>query len=539
MAKESAISRIVTFVVVFIIGLFLNYLFLPAWNFRSGGIYLFLFFMLIISTLANALVESIVDEYRILTIISAVGIGIIILIAIIGLFSSAQLFHSKSYQTLIEIEEGNFNKDVMAIDDIKEIAVVDVATAEKVGDRTIASLKNPSWYDVDNEYNLIIYNGEQYRISAINYGGFFKYNKAKDSGIPGYVLVDAVTQEAKLVTLDSPIRYSPSAYFSYNLERHLRNQYHSYIFGKSFFEIDEEGNPYWITSVKTSNIGIWGGKTEESFIITDACSGESTEYVTEDLPEWVDHAFDLEYLMEMVYYNYEYINGFINFSKTGVKRTSYYYKENGFTGYNTTISSDGIVFYTGVTPANSAESILGFIFANPRTGIVKFYECNGAEESSAQAAAQGLVQDLWYIATFPTIVNIDENPTYFMTLKDSAGLIQRYALCNVSNYTQVFQANSLEETLIGYRSIIGTAEIPQEDNKIETMFTKGEISSLYTAEIEGYTYFYFTLIGSSDLYMSSIENSNKQVLLVVGTEVNIEYVETSEDNVYVVKSIGF
>ena len=541
-----SIPRFIALAVVIVAGLLINYLFLPAWSFNSGGLYAFVFVISCIALLCFIIAEDGDDLF--FTIPIGIVVGIIIVAIIIGAVTSTQIFHAQQYRSLIDIEDGTFNEEI-ANSNINNLAVVDVDTAERLGDRTLASLDNPSWYDVDNEYNLILYNDTQYRISPINYGGFFKYTKASSDGIPGYVLVNAVTQEAELVILENPIKYSPSAFFSYDLFRHLRNQYPSYVFGKSFFEIDDNGNPYWITSVKTTNIGFWGGKTENSFIITDACTGESQEYTVSNLPNWVDHAFDLDYLMKMVYYNFEYVNGFINFSATGINRTSYYYRddEEGFTGYNTTLSSDGIVFYTGVTPANAAESIVGFILANPRTGVVKFYSCTGAEESSAQAAAQGLVQNLGYVATFPTIVNIDGLPTYFMVLKDNAGLIQRYAFSNVQNYSHTVQARTVEEALALYRQEVGLSSdsVETEDvntNGIDTsqvQSTTGAITFLVTAEIDGNTYFYFTLAEDSNLYMSSIKNSNRQVLLQVGTTVTIEFAPTAEENTQKVVKITF
>lgn len=541
-----SIPRFIALAVVIVAGLLINYLFLPAWSFNSGGLYAFVFVISCIALLCFIIAEDGDDLF--FTIPIGIVVGIIIVAIIIGAVTSTQIFHAQQYRSLIDIEDGTFNEEI-ANSNINNLAVVDVDTAERLGDRTLASLDNPSWYDVDNEYNLILYNDTQYRISPINYGGFFKYTKASSAGIPGYVLVNAVTQEAELVILENPIKYSPSAFFSYDLFRHLRNQYPSYVFGKSFFEIDDNGNPYWITSVKTTNIGFWGGKTENSFIITDACTGESQEYTVSNLPNWVDHAFDLDYLMKMVYYNFEYVNGFINFSATGINRTSYYYRddEEGFTGYNTTLSSDGIVFYTGVTPANAAESIVGFILANPRTGVVKFYSCTGAEESSAQAAAQGLVQNLGYVATFPTIVNIDGLPTYFMVLKDNAGLIQRYAFSNVQNYSHTVQARTVEEALALYRQEVGLSSdsVETEDvntNGIDTsqvQSTTGAITFLVTAEIDGNTYFYFTLAEDSNLYMSSIKNSNRQVLLQVGTTVTIEFAPTAEENTQKVVKITF
>lgn len=541
-----SIPRFIALAVVIVAGLLINYLFLPAWSFNSGGLYAFVFVISCIALLCFIIAEDGDDLF--FTIPIGIVVGIIIVAIIIGAVTSTQIFHAQQYRSLIDIEDGNFTEEI-ANSNINNLAVVDVDTAERLGDRTLASLDNPSWYDVDNEYNLILYNDTQYRISPINYGGFFKYTKASSAGIPGYVLVNAVTQEAELVTLENPIKYSPSAFFSYDLFRHLRNQYPSYVFGKSFFEIDDNDNPYWITSVKTTNIGFWGGKTENSFIITDASTGESQEYTVSNLPNWVDHAFDLDYLMKMVYYNFEYVNGFINFSATGINRTSYYYRddEEGFTGYNTTLSSDGIVFYTGVTPANAAESIVGFILANPRTGVVKFYSCTGAEESSAQAAAQGLVQNLGYVATFPTIVNIDGLPTYFMVLKDNAGLIQRYAFSNVQNYSHTVQARTVEEALALYRQEVGLSSDSAETEDVNTngidtsqvQSTTGAITFLVTAEIDGNTYFYFTLAKDSNLYMSSIKNSNRQVLLQVGTTVTIEFAPTAEENTQKVVKITF
>lgn len=541
-----SIPRLIALAIVIVAGLLINYLFLPAWSFNSGGLYAFVFVISCIALLCFIIAEDGDDLF--FTIPIGIVVAIIIVAIIIGAVTSTQIFHAQQYRSLIDIEDGNFNEEI-ANSNINNLAVVDVDTAERLGDRTLASLDNPSWYDVDNEYNLILYNDTQYRISPINYGGFFKYTKASSAGIPGYVLVNAVTQEAELVTLENPIKYSPSAFFSYDLFRHLRNQYPSYVFGKSFFEIDDNGNPYWITSVKTTNIGFWGGKTENSFIITDACTGESQEYTVSNLPNWVDHAFDLDYLMKMVYYNFEYVNGFINFSATGINRTSYYYRddEKGFTGYNTTLSSDGIVFYTGVTPANAAESIVGFILANPRTGVIKFYPCTGAEESSAQAAAQGLVQNLGYVATFPTIVNIEGLPTYFMVLKDNAGLIQRYAFSNVENYSLTVQAPTVEEALALYLQEVGLSSdfIETDDvdtNDIDTsqvQSTTGTITFLVTAEIDGDTYFYFTLAEDSNLYMSSIKNSNRQVLLQIGTTVTIEFAPTAEENTQKVVKITF
>ena len=525
----------------------INYLALPAWNLRNPSLWSFLIVISIIGAIIECVIESSsknskkkVKHKYIGTQATLIVAGILFVILLLGFVTSWPMFSASKYQAMTDIKEGNFEQDINQVDNVSNISIVDMETAEHLGDRTIGSIKNSAWYEVDNEYNLIDYNGELYRISSLNYGGFFKYNKANKTGIPGYVLVNTSTQEAKFIELTAPIKYSPSAYWSYDLKRHLRNEYPSYIFGKSFFEIDEEGIPYYITSVINPTIGMFGGQKEETFIITNATSGECKEYTSDQLPEWVDHAYSLDYLMRITENNLTYINGFWNsiFSQTNVLNTTYFYRnmEIGFEGYNTAITSNGeIVFYTGLTPASNAESNVGFILANPKTGEVIRYTCSGAEESSAQASAESLVQDLRYVATFPTILNVNGEETYFMLLKDKAGLVQRYALCNVKNYTKVVQAETLKDAVNLYLEKVG---VENNQNK-EVQNISGKITELYNAEIEGNTYYYFKIENSDNLYMSSIQNSNKQVLLKIGTKINIDYVTTSEIGVCLVQNIVF
>ena len=540
------IKRIIGVLATVGIGVFINYFALPAWNLRNPTLWAFLLVVMIIGFITEVIIEEVEKKKNYIgTKIFGVLTAIILGVLLVGGLTSWQVFNAANYQQMVTIEQGDFEKDINRIQNIQNISIVDMGTAERLGDRTIGSIQNSAWYEVDDEYNLIKYKGEQYRISALNYGGYFKSQKAKSVGIPGYVLVNTSTQEAKYAELEEKMKYSPSAHWSFDLKRHLRGQYPSYMFGKNYFEIDEQGNPYWITAVKNPTIGMFGGKKENSFIITNACTGESKEYKTEELPDWVDHAYSLEYLMRAAEYNFAFVNGFWNsmFAQTNVLNTAYSFRNMGdeseteFAGYNTTITAEGdIVFYTGLTPASNAESNVGFILANPKTGVITKYTCSGAEESSAQASAESLVQDLKYEATFPTILNVDGEETYFMLLKDKAGLVQRYALCNVENYTKVVQAETLEDAVEQYLDKLGK-EVTK--NNVQVQKLQGKITELYQAQIDGCTFYYFQLEGSDNLYMSSIKNSNKQVMLKVGTKVSIEYIPSNEYEIFIVQKINF
>ena len=442
---------------------------------------------------------------------------------------------------MITVEESDFNADIS--DESMQI-IVDVATADKLGDRTIGTIQNSSWYETDNEWNLCEINGAYYRVSPLNYAGFFESNKA--NGIPGYVRVNATNQEAEYVPLEKCINYSKSAYFSEDLRRHLRSLYPSYIFGKSFFEVDDNGEAFYVTSVMEPKIGVFGGQVVTSCVITDAHTGNSEEYSLDEVPEWVDHVYSLNYLAQRVEDYYRYTHGFINLSKTDMYRTSYHYQDENFAGYNTTITKDGLVFYMGLTPANAAETNIGFITLNPKNGQIKFYPCAGAEEQSAKSAAQGPVQDLGYTASFPTIVNIEGEETYFMLLKDNQGLIQKYALVNLENYSIVVLDDSIEGVKRKYIAKLNGEEIDEgthssnfESNKIpdDVIKSEGTIKEIYEIQIDGSTAFLIKLRSDSKLYLSSIKNNYNQVTLKVGNTIKFSYYE--QDDICIVTEISF
>lgn len=470
-----------------------------------------------------------------------------LLLELVGWASGSSVFHADDLQQIATIEAGDFSEDFPNISESTEnIAIVDMKTAQVLGDRTIGNVQNSSWFDVDGEYNLIMYQGKYYRLSSLNYGGFFPYLKAKKSnGIPGYVLVNAENSEAKFIST-KPYKFSPSGYFHYNLYRHIRFQYPTAILGTSYFEIDEEGTPYWVTPNYTVKVGIWGkGRVVNNFIVTDAVTGESEVYNKQSLPEWIDHSYELSYLFDIAEWHYSYTHGFFNtlFSKTDVNHISYNYRDDGydeegdvvsepFDGYNSFLNSKGeVCFYTGITPANAAQSNNGCVLINTRTGEMKeyLYDQAGAEESSAQRVAQGLVQNYGYKATFPIVVSVDGSPTYLMGLKDKAGLIKQYALCNIIDYTQVVFANSIPEAISTYKEKVGiTAEYSKSSK--ETAELTAVVTNIYKAEKSGTTYYYYTFdvsnvdgINADTLFNSSVTVNEEQVTYHSGVTLHIVY----------------
>ncbi|MBQ7667882.1 MAG: hypothetical protein IJS47_00955 [Clostridia bacterium] len=528
MSDRIGISILIPIIIIALLTFAIFYLGQPAWTLSSPGLWTAVFLVGVVTTLFLGIYDYLRnDESGMFIVCLLITLGILVLFGILGLVS-APIFNGETYKNAIKIEERNFEEDFSDVQDEQFFDNLDLDTAIRLGNRVVGSIQNAAWYEVDREYNLIKYQDELYRLSPLNYGGLFKFNKAKYQGIPGYILVNVHTCEANFV--ENTIRYSPSGYFSMNLKRHLRGQYPSYVFDTSFLEIDEEGTPFWVTGVKRRNAGLFGARTVESFILTNAETGESTEYKIEDKPDWIDHVFSLSYLMEVAYWHYEYANGVVNPSKTGVYRTSYTYRvratdehpDVNFYGYNSFVDNDGtICVFTGITPANGAEANTGFLTVNTATGEFKYYPVAGAEESSAQDVAEGLVQNLGYEATYPIVTNVGGEPTYLMSLKDKSGLIQRTAMVNLKNYAIAVVGNEFHDTTKAYLAKLSGEGSESVNNSSDVLSITGTIEKIYQAEIEGTTYRYYLIDG--ELYKAAITINEKQLLLTEGDTVEITY----------------
>lgn len=463
------------------------------------------------------------------------GFGILWLILTIG---SSRMVHANTYKNIAQIEtNGVFVEDIPAIDSSDDIPVIDKATAQKLGDRAMGTMeKYLSQYEVSPEYNLISYNGSYYRVSPLMYGGLFKYSNSKEVGIPAYVLVDVYTGKVELIELEAgkTIQYSPSAFFAKDLTRHIRFNYPTAILGEANFEIDDDGNPYYIVPTLKRTAGVFGAPTIDKVLLVDAATGQITECEIDDVPEWVDNVYDVSRIMKEIDWAYSLVNGFFNFSQKQVRKTSYSFDSNQYYA----IPMDGHVYvYTGVTSAGGDEANIGFLLINMRNGKATYYPDPGAEESSAQESAKGLVQQYGYSAGPVMLVNINDEQTYFFALKDAQLLVKKYALVNKEDYTLVVVEDTIEQAVEAYREKLNLdgSEVVEAP---EAEFKTGIVSSVYEVTMDGNTMFIFYLKGSDELFISKISNSFEQPAKLIPTaKVTIGY--NVIDGTNVVSTIKF
>ena len=394
---------------------------------------------------------------------------------------------------------------------MNRIPVVDRASATQLGKRTLGQMADlVSQFEIAPDYTQINFGGGPVRVTPLVYADLFKWFANQKNGIPGYIQVDMVSQEAELVRLEQGIRYSPSEYLLRDLERHIRFQFPTKIFDSSSFEIDDEGMPYWITPTMTYRIGIWSGLDVEGAILTNAVTGESRYYKVEDVPTWVDVLYRADLILEQLGYNGRFQSGFWNsyFGQKGVLRTT--------DGYNYIANNDDVYLYTGMTSVTGDQSNVGFVLVNMRTKDTKFYSVPGAEENSAMSSAKGKVQHLNYNATFPILLNIRDRPTYFLSLKDAAGLVKMYAFVDVQQYQIVGIGDTVNAAMANFESVLGGSEEAPVGEPVT-----GILQEILPVVVDGNTRYYFRLEGADTVYIADLSLSSRLPFLRPGDEVTV------------------
>lgn len=499
------------------------YVTIPAINIHSSGFWMFIISLVVVVTLLLS-ARSFRMGYEVKKIkplkIGFVIASILLIIYVAGGVLSSPIINAKKYHELLPVEEGTFTEDIAEVD-YNEIPLLDKSSATLLGNRKMGSLIDMvSQFEVSALYTQINYQGKPVRVTPLIYASPIKWLTNMSKGIPAYIMIDMTTQDTECVRLaeGSYIRYSQAEYFNRNIYRHLRFRYPTYIFDSLSFEIDEEGTPYWICPVKKYNIGLFGGQTIGKVVLCNAVTGDTICYDIEDCPQWVDSVYSANLLIQLYDYYGVYMNGFLNsiLSQKGCLQTT--------EGYNYLAMEDDVWVYTGITSVSGDESNVGFVLMNQRTMEAKYYSCPGAEEYSAMNSAQGQVQNLGYISTFPLLLNVANEPTYFMALKDDAGLVKKYAMVNIKKYQNVAIGDTVAECEKAYISLLKTNGISSGPVSVGEK-QAGVIETIAPVVLEGNSHYYVVLSGKDMIFDVSVSEFPQIVRYKEGDSITLEYVE--------------
>lgn len=557
---------VITLVITLVIAAVLYYFMLPALNFKAIELYIWLAFsVLIFIGLYGLSAGAYSRPEKMAAAKDKMKIPIIILIVMavivgIGYLSGAVIFRAKAYSNIINVQDGDFAEEVAEID-FSSVPRLDKDASNVLATKALGKLSDyVSQFVVSDLYSTQInYKGKPVRVQSLEYADIFKWMKNTKNGIPAYIVVDMITQNAELQRLDEPMKYSPAEYFNEDLIRHCRFKYPTLMFDMPRFEVDETGRPYWVVPVVDKTIGLFGGKDITGAILVDAATGETTlistnldgktklktdKFVTDEEFQWLDRVYSAELLNEQFNYYGKYSNGFINsvIGQTDVKVTS--------SGYNYLALNDDVYMYTGVTSITSDEAIIGFVLINQRTKDARYYQVSGALEDAARTSAEGKVQQYSYKATFPLLLNVSGEPTYFIALKDASEWVKMYALVNVKQSTIVAAESDLSDCIEKYASELQKNGInvdidigniqdtdSNNENTVKYVTVTGTVSDIRTATTGGETYFYIKLDGAARYYKVSVKDAEKIILANNGDSVTFEIPENAEGDIVAVKSV--
>lgn len=547
MKKGLGILKLIACVAVAVIAAVYYYIQLPAINIHSPGFWKFIIFIMIIATMAvwimnhdkskegrqfvnKMAAKDYIFDFKTRSgalIFKLVG-GVTILLVVIyfvGNILSSPIINASKYQKLLTVETRNFTDDIKEVS-YDKIPLLDKDSASIIGTRVMGTMVDMvSQYEVDDMYSQINYKEKPVRVTPLRYGNLIKWFTNHRNGIPAYIRIDMTTQEAECVRLSEGIKYSESDHFSRYIYRHLRFAYPTYIFDDINFEIDDNGTPYWVCPVKKYNIGLFGGQTVGRVVLCNAITGEMTDYDVKDVPTWVDKVYSAELLIDLYDYNGSLKHGFINSvlsQKDCLKTTD---------GYNYIALEDDVWVYTGITSVGQDNSNVGFVLMNQRTMETRYYEVSGAEEYSAMDSAKGRVQNLGYTATFPLIINVSSQPTYFMALKDGAGLVKSYAMLNIEKYQNVAIGDSVLQCESNYIQLLKDNGIVDETQTeiVDTKSIQGVITKIMPVVVDGNSHMYFMLEGSSSIYDADVSKYVDIIRYEAGMNISIQYTESTEE----------
>ncbi len=458
---------------------------------------------------------------------------ILFLVAFVGNIIGSPLLRAKKYASLLEVENKDFASDLEETERITDLALMDTESARIFGNRKIGSLSEVvSQYEVESNYTQISIQKAPYKVSALKYASFFKWWNNRDKGVPGYVKVNPVNSDAEYVELPQGMKYVPSAYLNYNLMRHVQLEYPTKIISGYNFEIDDEGNPFYVCPTVSARVGLFGGMDVNGVILCNPVDGACSYYKINNIPSWIDNAYDGHLLCDKYNWFGTLSGGFINsiFGQKDCKQVT-----DDF-GYK--IIGDDVWIYTGVTSVNGDQSNIGFVMMNQRTSEAKYYKVSGAEEHSAMAAAEGEVQEKGYDAAFPSLINVGGVPTYIMVLKDDGGLVKMYAMVNVEQYNIVATASTQGEVFANYKKLLkteGGSIVPDNGTANSTAIIK--VAGIQFINTEDGTVVYIK-DENHNVYKQKFADNEQLIKITEGDTIKVTY-EPSEDGINYLSSYEF
>ncbi len=494
--------------ILLILGLFLvYYITLPIFNFGNVGFYGYVWFFIsfVLSIISCALSDKLIKKYQskvfkryrynshlnkfekeevyaedkfnkiVLVFKSIIYTALVIILFLIlcGIFGS-KLFRAKAYYNQLDITEAS-EEELKEVFDLEKgnvlLPIIDKDLAFKLAQASLNEYGAQYTIDYDN-FTLISVTrnnkDELVRIAPLEYSNFFVSLSRINKGTIGYIEVNVVTKETKLVKIEEGLKYMPTAILNYDLDRHIRFTYPTEMYDEYNFEIDDNGNPYWVIPTYKKQIGVISGPTAKGVIIVNPITGDINKYNLGEEPSWVDRTINESIVDSQATNAFRYKNGFFNVH-FGEKKEVFQLSD----GYNYFIKNGQTYYVSCITsPNENDQTSIGFVTINLKTREAHKYYVNGITEMRAREIAMNdaRVKAQALTATWPLLINYEGIETYFIVLKNEVQS-QKIVLLNVKDGELVAMGNTLEEAKAEYDKLLADSG----ESSLETKTITGEV----------------------------------------------------------------
>ena len=521
-------KKLLPILLVILVTVFFFYVSLPVISYGFSGITVLLLIIaaLLFFSFSKFTISSDGKSYKPVAVfwkLPALLIGIAVLYAfVLPFFTSHPIFRNQDYRNLIgKVKDGDKLTKQIAPISMNEIRVVDEDLALLLGEKILGSQPALGSQAELGEFFIQKVNGKLYWIAPLVHSGFFKWLNNSE-GTTGYVMVSATNErDVKLVqeVNGKPIRlkYQDEAYFQSDMRRYLYfNGYSTVGLADFIFEIDDKGTPFWVATKYKKEVG-FSGNNSTGVVVLNAQTGDIKEYDIKNTPTWVDRIQPISFIKDQLNDWGEYVKGYWNFSNENKLQitedlTLVYGKDNKS------------YWYTGITSVGKDESAVGFVLVDTRTKETTFYKQSGATEYAAQSSAQGKVQEKGFSASLPIPYNINNIPTYVMTLKDNGGLVKMYAMVSIADYTIVGTGNTMREALTAYKTAFNSSGNKiNPDSKSAKKVIESVVVRIQNDVKNGNSFYYFTVKDYPNIFVGSSQISNQLPITTVGDNVKISF----------------
>ncbi|UCZ55237.1 hypothetical protein LGQ02_04285 [Bacillus shivajii] len=479
----------------------------------------------------NTLVFSLKKTFRKQKAVIGAGTGLVVL-AGFGLFWILQpLFLADAKYNLAGGEEVSV-EDLAPVSE-ESIPVVSRNYARYRADVQMGQLDNPAFYTL-GETRIQRVDDTLYWITPIEYDDFFRWMRS--DAVPGYIRVNAENSRAEPQLVLTDMTIVPSGFFHENLERHVRMEYPDVLMLDTTFEIDSEGNPYYIVS--------YGHYTEfrrvadvDGVIIVNPTTGEIEKYEKENAPEWVNRIYPPHIAEERNNWFGIYKHGLINrfFGREGLTEPTRWTADDAVAGVvdrelNLNWFSDHMRLQTGQEASNS---MVGFTMFDARTGELRYFR--DASGSLNGRTAMNLAERTFrrddYVAGTPTLYNIYGQYTWVVPLMDRNSVLRQIMLVNASSEHIYGYGSTKREAFGAYQLELSTTVdddmVPGELTDLKEITAM--VERVYHWDREDNVTVRLLLEGYDRIFTVNSSSYPRSVFIESGDEITIKFIDSGED----------